>query len=97
MAMATTEEINDFKATILSVVSVIGNDLTTALSISGRDENNIYFIKFRSISMYVDILIDYFSRDIDYATYNFFTIDEIYEIIDHFNDLTNTDYTIILE
>lgn len=94
---ATTEEINNFKSTILSVVSVTGNDLTTALSISGRDENNIYFIKFRSISMYVDILIDYFSRDTGYATYNFFTIDEIYEIIDHFNDLANTDYTITLD
>jgi hypothetical protein len=93
---ATIEEINNFQATIMSVTSNIGNKLTTALSISGREENEVYFNKFRAINTYVNILLDYFSRGVDYETYNFFTVDEIYEIIERFNDLSNTDYTISL-
>ena len=92
---ATSTEINDFKATVESVQSQIGNSLVTMLSINGRSENEEYLTKFRSINSYVNILIDYFSES-DYTNNNFFTIDEIYEIIEHFNDLCNTDYTITL-
>ncbi len=92
---ATPTEINDFKATIESVQSQIGNSLVTLLSINGRSENEEYLTKFRSINSYVNILIDYFSET-NYSVYNFFTIDEIYEIIEHFNDLCNSDYTITL-
>lgn len=92
---ATTQDINDFKATIMSSQSQIGNSLVTLLSINGESENSKFLTKFRSINTYSNILIDYFSQD-DYANNNFFTIQEIYEIIEHFNDLCNTDYTIIL-
>ena len=92
---ATIQEINDFKATIMSSQSEIGNSLVTVLSINGRSENSKFLTKFRSINMYSNILIDYFSQ-IDYANNNFFTIPQIYEIIEHFNDLCNTNYTITL-
>jgi hypothetical protein len=93
--MATTQEINDFKATVMSVNTQVGNAFTNALSISGRSENEVYFKKFRSINIYTNILLDYFNET-SYGQYNFFTTDEIYEIIEHFNDLSNTDYTINL-
>lgn len=92
---ATPTEINDFKATIMSKQVEIGNTLVTLLSINGRSENGQFLTKFRSINSYSNILIDYFSED-DYENNNFFTIDEIYEIIEHFNDLCNSDYTITL-
>jgi hypothetical protein len=92
---ATTQEINDFKATIMAKQSEIGNSLVTLLSINGRSENGQFLTKFRGINSYTNILIDYFSEP-DYTNNNFFTVDEIYEIIEHFNDLCNSDYTITL-
>jgi hypothetical protein len=91
--MATPTEINDFKATIMAKEVELCTILTNILSIGGRFENNIYLIKLQAINEYCNILIDYFSED-DYENDNFFTIDEIKDIIEHFNDLCNTNYTI---
>ena len=93
--MATTQEINDFKASLLVQQTEIGNSLVTLLSINGRSENEQFLTKFRSINSYSNILIDYFSKD-DYANNNLFSIEEIYQIIEHFNDLCNSDYSITL-
>ena len=93
--MATTQEINDFKASLLVQQTEIGNSLVTLLSINGRSENEQFLTKFRSINSYSNILIDYFSQD-DYANNNLFSIEEIYQIIEHFNDLCNSDYSITL-
>jgi hypothetical protein len=90
---ATIQEINDFKATIMFKQVEICNILTNILAIGGRVDNNIYLIKLQGINEYCNILIDYFSET-DYENKNFFTIDEIKEIIEHFNDLTNSNYTI---
>ena len=92
---ASPTEINDFKATIESVQSQIGNTIVKILSINGRSENEDILTKFKLINIYVNIMIDYFSQD-DYENNNFFTEDEMYEIIQHFNELCNTDYTITL-
>jgi hypothetical protein len=92
---ATTQEINDFKATIMSKQSEIGNSLVTLLSINGRSENTQFLTKFRSINSYSNILLDYFS-ELDYTNNNFFTVDEIYDVIGHFNDLCNSNYTLTL-
>jgi len=93
--MTTTQEINDFKASLLVQQTEIGNSLVTLLSINGRSENEQFLTKFRSINSYSNILIDYFSKD-DYANNNLFSIEEIYQIIEHFNDLCNSDYSITL-
>ncbi len=92
---ASPTEINDFKATIMSKQVEIGNSLVTLLSINGRSENDQFLTKFRSINSYSNILIDYFSES-NYTDNNFFTVDEIYDVIGHFNDLCNSDYTITL-
>jgi hypothetical protein len=90
---ATVTEINDFKATVMFKQVEICNILTNILGIGGRVDNNIYLIKLQAINEYCNIIIDYFSES-DYENKNFFTITEIKEIIDHFNDLCNSDYTI---
>ena len=92
---ATTQEINDFKATVMFKQVEICKTLTRILSINGRSENEQFLTKFRSINSYSNILIDYFSKD-DYANNNLFSIEEIYQIIEHFNDLCNSDYSITL-
>lgn len=93
--MATTEEINNFKATIELTQVEIGKTITNILSISGRSENENYLTKFKLINIYGSIIIDYFSQT-PYNTNNFFTTEEIWDIIQHFNELCNTDYNINL-
>lgn len=92
---ATLQDINDFKATIMFRQVEISNILTNILAIGGRVDNNVYLIKLQGINEYCNILIDYFSET-DYENKNFFTVDEIKQIIEHFNDLTNSDYNINL-
>jgi len=94
MAVNPTE-INNFKATVQSVQSQIGNTIVNILSINGRSENEDILTKFKLINIYCNILIDYFSQD-DYEDNNFFTTDEIWDIIQHFNNLCNTNYNIDL-
>jgi hypothetical protein len=91
--MATVQEINDFKATVMFKQVEICKTLTRILSINGRSENEVYLIKLQGINEYCNIIIDYFSES-DYENNNFFTISQIKEIIDHFNDLCNSDYSI---
>jgi hypothetical protein len=90
---ATPTEINDFKATIQAKQVDIATIVTRILSINGRSNNEIYLIKLQAINEYCNILIDYFSEN-DYENKNFFTVDEIKDIIEHFNDLCNSNYTI---
>jgi len=90
---ATPTEINDFKATVMFKQVEIANIITNVLAIGGRSDNEVYLIKLQAINEYCNIIIDYFSED-DYENDNFFTVDEILEIIDHFNDLCNSDYSI---
>ena len=93
--MATTQEINDFKATVMFVQSNIGNTIVNILGLQGRNGNEDLLTKFKLINIYSNIIIDYFSEP-NYNLYNFFTTDEMYEIIERFNHLCNTNYTITL-
>lgn len=93
--MATPTEINDFKATIMAKQTDIAMVVTNLLSVGGRFDNNIYLVKLQAINEYCNILIDYLSES-DYENKNFFTTTEILDIIEHFNDLCNTNYTINL-
>lgn len=93
--MATQQEVNDFIATIMWQVSTLGNILTNLISIQGLSKNMFSLFKFRLINMYSNILIDYFSQ-YPYNVNNFFTTDQAYTIIDHFNTLCNTNYSITL-
>ena len=91
--MATQEEINDFKATVMAKQVEICNILTNILSIGGRFDNEVYLIKLQAINEYCNIILDYFSET-DYEDYNFFTVEEFIDILYHFNDLCNSNYSI---
>jgi hypothetical protein len=88
---ATLTEINDFKVTVMAKQVEICNILTNILSIGGRFDNEVYLIKLQGINEYCNIIIDYLSES-DYENDNFFTLVEFQDIIEHFNDLCNTDY-----
>lgn len=91
----TQQEINDFKATIYYQQTIVGNAMTKVLQISGRQANEVYLIKFKLINCYANILLSYFSQT-DYSNNNFFTTDEILEVLFHFNNLCNTNYNLNL-
>jgi hypothetical protein len=93
--MATQQEINDFLFTVYSVQVRLGNDFSKLLEIEGERDNEFSKTKIILISYYSRILTDYFNQN-NYSENNFFTIDEIKEIIQNFNDICNTDYTITL-
>lgn len=93
--MATLQEINDFKSTVMWENTRIGGILNNMLSINGRSENAQSELKLKLINVYSNIIVDYFNQT-PYNTNNFFTTDEMYDVIEHFNDLCNTNYTIAL-
>jgi hypothetical protein len=93
--MATQLEVNDFTATVMWQVCTLGNIVTNLISINGLPKNMFYAFKFRLINMYANVIIDYFSQ-YPYNINNFYTTDQIYLIIDQFNNLCNTNYSIIL-
>lgn len=94
--MATQSEINDFVATVNWEVSTKGNILTNLISINGRDKNRLYELKFKLLNIYANIITDYFSQYPYYPNNFFLTLDEMYQVIDHFNTLCNTNYSITL-
>lgn len=93
--MSTPTEINDFKASILYKQCTIGDIIINILSINGRIEAEEYLTKYNLINMYSNIILEYLSES-NYALYNFFTVDEFYEILRNFNTLCDSDYTISL-
>ena len=93
--MATDQQVNDFKATIMWQQSNIGNIIVNLLGVEGREGNEDYLFKFKLINIYSNIIIDYFSQS-PYNVGNFFTIDEIQEVILRLNHLMRTNYSIEL-
>ncbi len=94
--MATQDQVNSFIATVMWQVSTIGNILTNLISIEGRQKNALYEFKFVLINIYANIIIDYFSQYPYYPNNFFTTLDQIYQVIDHFNNLCDTNYSITL-
>ena len=93
--MATDQDINDFKATIMWQQSNIGNTIVNLLGIEGREGNEDLLFKYNLINIYGNIIIDYFSQS-PYNANNFFTVDEIQEVILRLNHLMRTNYSIEL-
>ena len=93
--MATQVQVNNFIATIMWQVSTLGNVLTNLISINGRPKNEFYAFKFKLINIYANVLIDYF-RQYPYNVNNFFTTTQAYTLIDQFNTLCDTNYSITL-
>lgn len=51
--------------------------------------------KFRLLNYFIRILIDFFDGD-DYTLHNFFTVSEINDVMQHVNNITNTNYWVDL-
>jgi hypothetical protein len=93
--MATTNQINSFTATIMYEVVNIGNIISNLLSINGRTDNAYNELRFKLINIYADIITDFFIQS-PYNVNNFMTTDQLQTVIDHFNNLCNTNYSIAL-
>jgi len=95
ITMASQSDVNNFTSTVMWQVSTLGNILTNLISINGRPKNEFYAMKFKLINMYADVLIDYFSQ-YPYNVNNFYTTTQVATIIDQFNTLCSTNYSINL-
>lgn len=89
----TQQEINDFKASIIYKQCEVGMIVTNIISITGRDYNEESIMKYNLIDMYCNILLDYFEKD-TWETYNFFTKEEILQILKNFNALCHSDISL---
>lgn len=63
----------------------------------GRNNIECYKLKFRLLNHFVRIIIEYFNRGISYSTKNFFTIAEARDIMQHINNLADTNYILDLD
>lgn len=59
----------------------------------GIENVHIYYVDSALIQAFIEILEEYFKETVD-SDANFFTVTEIYDIIQHLNNLLNTEYYI---
>ena len=101
--MAVTQyEIDSYITNIRSAITEFGGKLSVKQRIGNPD---IYCdkIKLMLLSGYLDSICDYFlqySQNItdgvlDESDYNFFTVSEIRDIMQHINNICNTNYILI--
>ena len=96
--MATTQQIGDYLSNIRYGLSVLMDDLNRRQRLGHRDIFK-YQVRVYILSAYVEIIEDYFSQDDgagSYATNNFFTTDDVEEIVNRINRLCDSNYTIEL-
>lgn len=96
--MATQEEIDLYITNVRTAVADFGNKLAIKQKIGNQD---IYCDKLKLImlSCFLDCIYDYFLQypdDIDPDTTNFFTTDEIRDVMQHINNICGTYYIIQL-
>ena len=91
---ATTTEINSYLYNIRKAQSEYGANLSKAQQL-GRTDIECQMNKFVTLKYMVRIVIDYFDSD-DYENVNFFTTDEIRDVMQHINNLCGTNHMITL-
>lgn len=92
--MATQGEINTYLSNILYAQSVYMDEVIKRERVGYKDIFN-YRLKSYILNCYINIMVDYFSQTV-YDTNNFFTTDEVDDIIDRINVLCDTNYDIVL-
>jgi hypothetical protein len=87
---ATASEIDNYIADIRTAITEFGGKLSIKQRIGNTD---IYCdrIKLMLLSGFLDCISDYFLQD-PYETYNFFTIAEIRDVMQHINNICGTNY-----
>ena len=91
---ATTTEINAYLWNIRSAFSDYGSNLANAQRL-GRTDIDCYNMKFRILKYLIRIMVDYFDSS-DYENINFFTPAEARDVMQHINNICNTNYMISL-
>jgi hypothetical protein len=96
--MATQEQIDAFITDMRTAVTEYGYLLSKKQRL-GKSDIHCDRIKLILLSCYLDCLYDYFLQypdDVDKEATNFFTIEEIRDVIQHVNNITGTFYMIEL-
>jgi hypothetical protein len=91
---ATQDQINAYLYNIREAYISYGNNLANAQRL-GRTDLSCYQMKFRLLQYFVRIMTDYFDSS-NYETINFFTVNEIKDVMQHINNICKTNYTIQL-
>ena len=93
--MATAPQIAAYLSDILYAQSVYMDDLNLRERLGHKD---LFRYKVRNLLLdyFVQIMIDYFSVGITYASNNFFTTTEVKDIINRINSLCDSNYNLNL-
>ena len=89
---ATSTEVEQYLTNVRNAFSDYGSNVSNASRL-GRTDVHSYQLKFRVLKYLVRIVIEYFSV-VDYENDNLFTTDEIRDVMQHINNICNTDYMI---
>ena len=89
---ATQENINNFITSVRDAISIFVNKIAKQ-EILGHTDMFCGRQKMEIAESYLEIIEKYFEQT-DYATDNFFTVDEIKEVMLRINLLLDTNYTI---
>lgn len=95
---ATANEINNFKYDVLTGSTEWFDTLSNRISLTGR-YTHCQEIKANLLTGFLDIIVDYFDLPdpTTYADNNFFTTDEIHDVIQHVNNILKSAYCITLD
>lgn len=91
---ATVSEIDAYIYEIYSSFAECGAKLAKYQKL-GAKELECNKFKFRLLQHFVRIISDYFDSD-DYTANNFFTTDEINDVMQHINNILNSNYWVEL-
>jgi hypothetical protein len=97
---ATATEIDNYITDVRTAVTEFGNKLSIKQRL-GHDDVYCDKIKLMLLSGYLDCIYDYFLQDDStdpvnrYTANNFFTISEIRDVMQHINNLTDSNYILV--
>jgi hypothetical protein len=92
--MATAPQIQAYLEDILYAQSVYMDDVNLRERL-GHEDTFKYKIRNTILGYYVEIMIDFFSQS-DYDLNNFFTVDEVKDIMNRINRLCDSNYNLDL-
>lgn len=92
--MASAQDILDYLSYIKYAQSVY-MDKTNLKERLGHTDMFIYRLRNIILNYYITIMVDYFSQSL-YDDNNFFTTDEIYEVMSRINRICDSNYTLVL-
>ena len=89
---ASQEDINAYVFNVRSATSEFIKNIAQR-RLLGKKTNKCLNPKLALLVFFVRIVVEYFSSD-DYENVNFFTIEEIKDIMQHINNICDTDFWI---